>query len=110
MMFLIGQGERVIDIGPAEPRHCPRCDEERAFVPQLKYSFGEFDVLFGFIYNKRYQLACPQCNHGWVLDTRETERRLGRVPVPFRLRYGIVMFVGFAAAIAVASYAYLHTA
>lgn len=107
-MFLIGQGERTVVVGPAEPQYCPRCETETAFIPQLKYSFGEFDVLFGFIYNKRYQLVCPQCNHGWILGTKEMERKLGGVPVPFRLRYGVVIFIGFAVAIAVASYAYRH--
>jgi hypothetical protein len=110
MMFLIGQGERTVVVGPPEPQHCPMCEEETAFTPQLTYSFGEFDLLFGFTYNKRYQLACPQCNHGWILDTKEMERTLGKVPIPFRLRYGIIIFASLAAAIALSSYAYRHAA
>ncbi len=102
MMFLIGQGERIVTVGPAEVRHCPRCDSEQAFVPQLRYSYGSFDVLFGFVYDKRYQLACPQCNHGWRLDTREMERQLGGVPIPARLRYGLWWLVGGIALLAIA--------
>ncbi|MGV3499118.1 MAG: hypothetical protein ACO1OR_09865, partial [Hydrogenophaga sp.] len=45
--------------------HCPRCDQERDFQPQLAYKYGEFDLLFGFVYGRRYQLACPECHHGW---------------------------------------------
>ena len=97
MMFYIGQGERTVPIGPTEERHCPRCDEATAFQPQLKYKFGQFDLLFGFVYGKRYQLACSQCNHGWVLDTKETERGLDKVPIPFRLRYGFLVLVAIAA-------------
>ncbi|MGE8280510.1 MAG: hypothetical protein ACN6O2_08755 [Stenotrophomonas sp.] len=88
MMFLIGQGQRVVAIGPHEQRHCPRCDAQTAFEPQLSYKFGQFDLLFGFVYEKRYQLACTQCNHGWILDTRDTERSLQHNPIPFHLRYG----------------------
>ena len=108
MMFMIGQGERVLNIGPAEPRYCPHCEQQTDFIPQLKYSFGEFDLLFGFVYNKRYQLACTHCNHGWILDTRETERSLPRHPLPFRLRYGLLILAGLIAGLALAVYAYRH--
>lgn len=103
MMFMVGQGERTVAVGPAETRHCPRCDAERDFVPQLKYSFGQFDLLFGFVYNKRYQLACSECNHGWILDTRTMEAGLDRIPIPFHLRYG---FIVLAAGLAMAVQAY----
>lgn len=104
MMFMIGQGERVLVVGPPEPRHCPRCDEVTGFEPQLRYKFAEFDLLFGMVYAKRYQLACPQCQHGWVLDTRTMERTLGGVPIPFRLRFGLAIGLALAAAIAVAAW------
>ena len=82
-MFYIGQGERTVAIGPTQPKHCPHCEELTEFEPQLKYKFGQFDLLFGFVYGKRYQLACTQCNHGWLLNTRETERDLDKLPIPF---------------------------
>jgi len=108
MMFMIGQGERVIAIGEAQPGHCPRCEEVTGFEPQLRYRFAEFDLLFGMVYAKRYQLACPQCGHGWLLDTRQTEKELGRVPIPFRLRYGFAILLVLAAVIAVAAYRFQH--
>lgn len=97
MMVYIGQGERTVPIGPAEDRHCPRCEQTTSFQPQLRYKFGQFDLLFGFAYGKRYQLACLQCNHGWVLDTREAERGLDKVPIPLHLRYGFLVLVAVAA-------------
>ena len=96
MMFYIGQGERVVPIGPVEEKHCPRCDSVTNFQPQLKYKFGQFDLLFGFTYGKRYQLACEQCNHGWLLDTKETERSLDKIPIPFHLRYGFLVLIALA--------------
>lgn len=108
MMFLIGQGERIVVVGAPESRYCPRCDEETDFVPHLKYSYGQLDLVFGFVYNKRYQLACPKCHHGWLLDTAVMERTLGCVPIPFHLRHGIPIFVALATALSVAVYAYRH--
>ncbi len=109
MMFMIGQGERTVVVGPAESRHCPRCDEERDFVPQLKYSFGQFDLLFGFVYGKRYQLACPECRHGWILDAKTVEAGLDRSPIPFHLRYGFLVLIALAAVLVAAVYAYRHS-
>ena len=108
MMFMIGQGERVVVVGPVEPTHCPRCDEVTDFEPQLKYKFAEFDLLFGMVYAKRYQLACPQCQHGWLLDTQQMERKLGGVPIPFRLRYGLAIGALLAAGIAFAAWRFNH--
>ena len=100
MMFYIGQGERTVVIGPSQEKHCPRCEQTTEFQPQLKYKFGQFDLLFGFVYGKRYQLACSECNHGWLLDTKQTERDLDKIPIPFHLRYGFLVLVGLAALVA----------
>ena len=97
MMFLIGQGERTIAIGPADEQHCLHCDMTTKFQPQLKYKYGEFNILFGFIYDKRYQLACLQCNHGWIFTAREAEQIYGKPPLPLRMRYGFLILLAFLA-------------
>jgi len=103
-MFMVGQGERLVSVGPVEEHHCPRCDDVTEFQPQLTYKFGQFDLLFGFVYGKRYQLACQQCNHGWLLDTRTIEQTLGNVPIPFHLRFGFLILIGLAAIVGTAAY------
>lgn len=85
MMFMFGQGERVQVIGPPELAHCAKCEQDREFIPQLKYSYGQFDLLFGFVYGRRYQLACSACNHGWVLDARTARQTYGEPAIPFHL-------------------------
>ncbi|UOV09426.1 hypothetical protein MUU77_03740 [Pseudoxanthomonas sp. F37] len=105
MMFMIGQGEQVVPVGAPEPQHCPRCDRMRDFEPQFANKYGRFDLLFGFVYGRRYQLACPVCHHGWRLDAREAERLYGRPDIPFRLRYGLVILLGVFAALGAASLA-----
>ena len=109
MMFMIGQGERTVPVGPPEPQHCPRCEEVTDFQPQLKYKFGQFDLLFGFVYDKRYQLACPKCNHGWHLDKRSMEQNIGKLPIPFHLRFGFLILLGLVAALG-AAYMVTHAA
>ena len=108
MMFYIGQGERVVPIGPAQERHCPHCNEATQFEPQLKYKFGQFDLLFGFTYDKRYQLACQTCGHGWLLDTRATEADLDKSPIPLHLRFGFLILIVLAATLGTAAYFVRH--
>jgi hypothetical protein len=108
MMLLIGQGERIVPIGPPEPRHCPGCETVTDFQPRLRYKYGSFDLLFGFSYGKRYELACTRCEHGWILDTRLTERELGKVPIPFHLRFGLPVMLALLALLGAAAYAVRH--
>ena len=104
-MFMVGQGERLVAVGPLEQHHCPRCDENKDFEPQLTYKFGQFDLLFGFVYGKRYQLACQECNYGWLLDSSTMEQTLGKVPIPFHLRFGFLILIGLAVVVGTAAYA-----
>ena len=106
MMFMIGQGVRVQVIGPPQPEHCERCGGPRDFVPRLTYAFGQFDLLFGFVYDKRYELVCPVCNGGWKLDPFAAERTFGKPEIPFHLRYGIWVLAALAVAVGTAAYLY----
>ena len=110
MMFMVSQGERIQALGPPVVEHCPKCGDEREFVPQIQYSYGQFDLLFGFVYDRRYHLACPACNHGWLLDRRMAEQTYGRPELPFHLRYGVLVLAGLAALVGSAAYLYRHAA
>ena len=109
-MFLIGQVERTLAIGPPEIVHCPKCEHDREFIPQLKYSYGRFDLLFGFVYNRRYQLACASCNHGWLLDARTAKQAYGKPAIPFLLQYGFLVLVGLVGLFGLAAYIYRRVA
>ena len=110
MMFMIGQGERILAIGPPEIEHCPKCEQEREFIPQLKYSYGQFDLLFGFVYNRRYQLACSACNHGWLLDARMAKQMYGKPSIPFLLQYGFLVLAALVSLVGAAAYFFRHSA
>lgn len=46
-----------------------------------------------------------RCNHGWILERKTVERTLGRAPIPFRLRFGFVIFLEAIAAFGAATHA-----
>ncbi|QIK81286.1 hypothetical protein G7069_06545 [Lysobacter sp. HDW10] len=92
-MIFFGQGERVVAYGEVEKHRCPRCCEERLFQPQLRYKYGHIYALFGWVYSKRYELACGECGHGWVLDKKAEEAKLDKLPIPSHLQYGFMVFL-----------------
>ncbi|GAB2524322.1 hypothetical protein [Lysobacter humi (ex Lee et al. 2017)] len=110
MMFMIGQGERIQLLGEPEQDECLHCGEAREFQSQLKYSYGQFDALFGFVYNKRYELVCTTCSHGWRLNRRAAEQTYGKPRIPFLVEYGFAVLLGIIASVVVAAYFYRHAA
>ena len=76
----------------------------RDFEPQFANKYGRFDLLFGFVYQRRYELACTGCEHGWVLDTESMDQQLGGVPIPFRHRFGLPVMLVIVAGLAVAGW------
>ena len=80
--------------------------ELRAGSTRMMFMIGQFDLLFGFVYDKRYELVCPVCNGGWKLDPFAAERTFGKPEIPFHLRYGIWVLAALAVAVGTAAYLY----
>ena len=55
---------------------------------RLKYEYGHFYHLFGWVIKKQYPLTCPYRTHGWILNTANAEIPLERNPIPFHQRHG----------------------
>ena len=87
-MILFGTGARLVEFDHVERRHCEHCGIDRNFVLRLKYEYGHFYHLFGWVMSREYQLACPVCTHGWRLEARSARALIGRDPVPFYQRAG----------------------
>lgn len=105
-MILWGTGERVVEFDVIERAYCAKCEQERDFFMRLKYEFGHFYHLFGWVISREYQLVCPHCGHGWVLDPVSARAQLGRDPVPFYQRSGWLVMLALFVLIAVAALAY----
>ncbi|ACF53116.1 hypothetical protein [Stenotrophomonas maltophilia] len=107
-MILIGQHERVVTVGPTEAHHCLRCQTETEFAPQLRYRMARIDLLFGFTYQRRYELACSRCGYGWVLDTDTMDQQLGGVPIPWRHRFGLPLMLVVVVGLALSGWLWRH--
>ncbi|EEI27182.1 hypothetical protein, partial [Corynebacterium glucuronolyticum] len=59
-------------------------------------------------YQRRYELACTRCEHGWVLDTDTMDQQLGGVPIPWRHRFGLPLMLVGVAALACAGWMWRH--
>ncbi|MDQ3205785.1 MAG: hypothetical protein M3Q40_04640 [Pseudomonadota bacterium] len=102
-MISFGDGERTLVFDIQEHRYCERCEHEQAFSMRLKYRYGHLYNLFGWVIHREYQLACPTCTHGWVLDRAGAEERLGRDPIPFHQRNGWLVGIVLIHVVAVAA-------
>ncbi|WP_155273467.1 hypothetical protein [Xanthomonas arboricola] len=109
-MILWGWGERVLTFDLAEHEHCQRCEQHQDFVLRLKYKYGHFYHLFGWVISKQYQLICPVCSHGWIVNASAAEAQIGRNPVPFHQRSGWIVMLALAAIIGFATVTYQHAA
>jgi hypothetical protein len=101
-MILWGWGERNVACGVEERAFCKNCDQEQAFAMRLHYAYGHFYHLFGWVREKQYQLVCPVCCHGWLLNQASAESRLQAVPIPFHQRWGWLVMLVLAVLIAAA--------
>lgn len=103
-MILWGWGERIIGFDLEEQQLCQHCGQDRAFKMRLKYEYGHFYHLFGWVIKKQYQLACVCCTHGWILNTASAESLLGRNPIPFHQRNGWWIMIVLAIVVGVAAF------
>lgn len=90
-MILFGDGERVVTFAVRERHFCERCACDVDFAMRLKYRYGHFYHLFGWVMRREYQLACPACKHGWTVNAKSAEAILGGDPIPFHQRHGWVV-------------------
>ena len=101
MVIIYGSGGNRIDLGRFSTEHCAACQKARPHKLILDYKY-EHVYWCKTVTEKQYYLFCAFC-HGsaWNLEAVEVESKLGRVPIPFSTRYGLVMLIFSAIFIAV---------
>ncbi len=109
-MILWGWAERTIEFDLRERQFCEHCAEIRDFGMRLKYGYGHFYHLFGWVRHQQYQLVCPVCDHGWRLNRDSARALVGREPIPFYQRHGWWVMLALAAIIGIAAYLHRHPA
>ncbi|RNF85085.1 hypothetical protein [Montanilutibacter psychrotolerans] len=109
-MILWGWGERTVGFDVEEHQFCHNCEQDRVFNLRLKYEYGNFYHLFGWVISKQFQLACPSCSHGWILNTASAESLLGRNPIQFHQRNGWMVMMALALIFGVAVFVHRNAA
>ncbi|HZH44906.1 MAG TPA: hypothetical protein VEY50_12565 [Lysobacter sp.] len=102
LLIPIGRAGRQLTFDAGEPHHCATCGEARDFQLRLLYEWGSLFYLPVCVTERRYQLVCPVCQHGWVVERRSAEAVLGGDPIPWRHRNGWMILTAIALVIGTA--------
>ncbi|MDC8759554.1 hypothetical protein OIK44_18380 [Janthinobacterium sp. hw3] len=76
-----------MDLGQVDTRACPSCEKERPFNLLLQYKYRHV-YYFRWVSKRVYHVACSVCNRGAQVDTKETQAKLEKDPIPFMTRRG----------------------
>lgn len=109
-MILWGWAEHTVEFDIEERQFCECCGENRDFGMRLKYGHGHFYHLFGWVRHQQYQLVCPVCSHGWLLNRDSARGLIGRDPIPFHQRHGGWVMLALATIIGIAAYVHHQSA
>lgn len=96
LLVPIGSASRQLVFDVTEAQHCAHCGESRDFALRLHYEWGSLFYLPVCVTERQYQLACPVCGHGWVVERASAEALLGGDPIPWRQRNGWMVLAGIA--------------
>lgn len=93
-MIVWGSGTetmRLIDLGTAR---CETCERERPFVAVLRYKYAHIYWIFSWISEEQHLALCSSCHNGWELEREKVHKLIGKNPIPFMRRCGILVFFG----------------
>lgn len=96
LLVPIGTSDRLLTFDATETHPCATCGEARDFNLRLRYEWGSLFYLPVCVTGRQYQLACPVCGHGWLVERGSAEAMLGGDPVPWMHRNGWMLLVAVA--------------
>jgi hypothetical protein len=96
LLVPIGSAGRLLTFDATEMHPCGTCGEVRDFNLQLRYEWGSLFYLPVCVTERQYQLVCPVCEHGWLIERRSGEALLGGDPIPWKHRNGWMVLVAIA--------------
>ena len=90
-MIVWNRGIRILELGEIGERECPSYGTVRQVQLDLSYSFFALYWIFKRVTNKVYLLSCTKCRESWTLDDPgKVEDAVGKPPIPFMHRYGLL--------------------
>ena len=97
-MIIWNQGTRILNLGEIGERECPSCGTVQPVQLDLAYGFFALYWIFKRVTKKAYSLSCTECGESWTLDDpRKVEATVGKPPIPFMHRYGLLSLGVFVA-------------
>ena len=94
-MFIIwGYKKKSIDLGAMRSRHCEACEQLRSFRTRVYYQYNHLWYAFGFVSGKHFTESCLVCGQEAAIDAATIEAAIGRNPIPYWDRYGMLSAFG----------------
>ena len=90
-MIAWGSDGRLLSLGQDE-RECANCGRVQPFQLSLTYKFFHLYWIFRLVTKKKYWLSCVVCEQGLELESDKVESAMGKPPIPFWDKYGLVVF------------------
>ena len=90
-MIVWNRGTRTLELGEIGERECPNCETVQPVQLDLDYGFFSLYWIFKRVTKKVYSLSCTECGEWWELDDpSKVEATVGKPPIPFMHRYGLL--------------------
>ena len=90
-MIIWGSDGRLRNLGRLDERECPNCGRIQPFQLSLIYKFFHVYGIFRLVTKKKYWLSCVVCEQGWELEPDRVESAIGKPPIPFWDKYGLLI-------------------
>jgi TPR repeat protein len=94
-VFIVwGYQRKSIDLSASRTRRCEHCEQLRLFHAHVHYQHNHLWYAFGFVSGKQYTESCEACGHESAVDAATMEAGIGRNPIPYWDRFGMVSALG----------------
>ena len=90
-MIAWGSDGRLLSLGRLDERECANCGRVQPFQLSLTYKFFHLYWIFRLVTKKKYWLSCVVCEQGWEIESDKVESAMGKPPIPFWDKYGLVV-------------------
>jgi len=96
-MFVVTWGQRQVSGTLASLGICQFCQTDAACSVTIRYTYAEMLWVCGVCLSKVFSVCCKHCGKYRQLSWTERSRASNKL-IPFRERFGLLIFVGFVVA------------
>ncbi|MEP6880569.1 MAG: tetratricopeptide repeat protein [Dokdonella sp.] len=94
-MFIVwGYKKKSIDLGATRSRRCAQCEFVRPFRTHVYYQHNHLWYAFGFVSGRQFTETCEVCGHESAVDAAVVKAELGKDPIPYWDRFGMLSAFG----------------